>query len=293
MTSRNLIVILGPTASGKSALGVKLAKQFHGVILSADSRQVYRGMGIGTAKIAKREMRGVPHFLIDIASPKQIFTVAQFQQAAQRVLSSIPTTTPVFIVGGSPFYLEAIINPRPFPNVKPNPKLRQRWDKKSTAGLLSMLKKRDPRRAAGLDPYNRRRIIRALEIVHSLGRVPARRRALPLSTLKLGISPPRHELYRRIDQRIDQRVHGMLKEIRRLRRSGLSWKRLDSFGLEYRWIARILQRKISRHDGVARLKTDSHAFARRQLTWWQRDQTIRWIQNQRLAEALVRKFLKR
>ncbi|MBI4093137.1 MAG: tRNA (adenosine(37)-N6)-dimethylallyltransferase MiaA [Candidatus Kerfeldbacteria bacterium] len=291
MKKRRIIIILGPTASGKSALGVKLAKKFHGVVLSADSRQVYKGLDVGTAKITKREMRGVPHFLIDITSPKRTFTVAQFQRAAQRVLKRIPTTTPVFVVGGSAFYIEAILNPRPFPKVKPNPKLRRQLEQRTAAQLFSQLRQGDPRRAAAIDQRNKRRLIRALEIVQALGHVPARLAASPFRALKLGITMPRHQLYKKIDSRIIQRLPGMLKEVKKLKSAGLPWKRLESFGLEYRWLARVRQNKVPPDEAIAKLQSDSHAFVRRQLTWWRRDRTIRWIRNQRSAEALVHKFL--
>lgn len=291
MKRRNLIVILGPTASGKSTLGVKLAKQFHGVVLSADSRQVYRGMDIGTAKITKQEMRGVPHYLLDIASPKRRFTVAQFQRAAQRVLKQIPSTTPVFVVGGSPFYIEAITNPLPFPGVKPNRKLRRQLERRTAAQLAAELRRRDPRRAASIDPHNKRRLIRALEIVQALGRVPLRTGQSPYRILKLGLNPPRQKLYQRIDQRVDQRSKGMLAETKQLRRDGLSWPRLYSFGLEYRWMSRAARRQLPMTEAIQRLKGDIHAFARRQLTWWRRDQKIRWIKKQADTTRLVRNFM--
>lgn len=292
MSHRNLIVILGPTASGKSALGVKLAKNFHGVVLSADSRQVYRGMDKGTAKITTQEMQGVPHFLLDIASPRHAFTVAQYQRQALQTLKKIPENIPVFVVGGSPFYIDAILNPLPFPHVKPNLKLRHQLEHKTTAQLFVALKRKDPRRAQSIDPNNRRRLIRSLEIVHSLGLVPRRRVSSPYRVLKLGISLPRPVLYRCINLRVDRRVPGIITEVQKLKRSRVSWKRLESLGLEYRWISRIVKREISLPEGIARLKTDIHAFARRQLTWWRNDSTIRWMTNAHEAESLVRRFLK-
>ncbi|MBI4426525.1 MAG: tRNA (adenosine(37)-N6)-dimethylallyltransferase MiaA [Candidatus Kerfeldbacteria bacterium] len=291
MKKRRIIIILGPTASGKSALGVKLAKRFHGVVLSADSRQVYRGLDIGTAKITKREMQGVPHYLLDIVSPKRQFTVTQFQRAAQRVLKRIPTTTPVFVVGGSPFYVEAITNPRAFPNVKPNPKLRRQLEQRTAGQLFSQLRRRDPRRAAAIDPKNKRRLIRALEIVQTLGRVPIQTPASTHPVLKLGLNPARKKLYRSIDRRLMQRMPGILAEVKRLYRQGLSWKRMEQLGLEYRWGSRMARGLVNQTTGIKRLKGHIHAFARRQLTWWRRDRGIRWIPNQRSAERSVKRFL--
>ncbi|MFH0829036.1 MAG: tRNA (adenosine(37)-N6)-dimethylallyltransferase MiaA [Candidatus Kerfeldbacteria bacterium] len=289
---RRLIVILGPTASGKSRLGVLLAKKFRGVILSADSRQVYCGMDIGTAKITRREMHKIPHFLLDIASPRRTFTVAQYQRAAINLLKRIPESAPVFIVGGSPFYIDVILNPLPFPDVKPNPTLRKRLAKKPVSQLFRMLQQKDPRRARTIDRKNPRRLIRALEIVHALGRVPLRSHHTPYHVLKIGINMPRKTLYKRIDERVDERVPGILKETAELHRRGISWKRLDQFGLEYRWASRILNRKIPKREGIERLKGDIHAFSRRQMTWWRNDNNIHWIQNKRAAERLVSRFLK-
>lgn len=291
--NRPLIAVLGPTAVGKSSLGVALARRFGGVILSADARQVYRGLDAGTAKISPSEMRGVPHFLLDLASPRRTLTVAQFQRAAQRVLRRIPAHQPVFIVGGSPFYLDAILNPSPFPDVPPNPKLRARLERRTTRQLMAMLCRRDQRRAATIDPHNRHRLIRALEIVAALGRVPARPPPSPTATLKLGLALPRPVLYRRIDRRVDARVPAMVHEMQRLHRSGLSWRRLDELGLEYRWISRAVRGQLPLADAVARLKGDIHAFARRQLTWWRRDPDIRWMTTQSQARRLTRGFLER
>ncbi len=289
---RRIIVILGPTASGKTGLGIALAKKNHGIILSADSRQIYRGMDIGTAKVTRREMRGVPHYLLDLASPKTSFTVAQFQRHANRILSRTPDTTPVFVVGGSPFYIEAITNPSPYPEVKPNVKLRKRLSKKTTTQLFAILKNRDPRRARSIDAHNPRRLIRALEIVDALGKVPERNTAAPYRILKVGIDVPRAKLYRNIDRRVDARMPGMLNETKRLHAQGISWKRLERFGLEYRWMSRVLTKKTTRREGLERLKGNIHAFARRQLTWWRNDGTIEWITNRRSAERLVDRFLK-
>jgi len=286
-----LIVILGPTASGKTALGVKLAKRFKGVILSADSRQVYHGLDAGTAKVTSTEMRGAPHFLLDIASPKRVFTVAQFQRAAQRVLKKIPVTTPVFIVGGSPFYIEAITNPTQFPNVAPNPTLRRRLERRTAAQLFSELRRRDPRRAASIDRDNKVRLIRALEIVAALGRVPNYAAIAAPNVLKLGLNPPRDVLYRNIDRRVDARIPAIIREIKKLRATGLSWKRLDQLGLEYRWIGRYVRGALNKTIAIERLKGDIHAFARRQLTWWRKDATIKWNINPARRNRLVTDFL--
>ncbi len=248
-------------------------------------------MDIGTAKVTKREMDGVPHFLLDLASPRITFTVAQFQRKALEVIRNIPTETPIFVVGGSPFYIEAILDPQPYPEVRPDPALRKRLSKRSTSFLFRMLQRKDPRRANTIDRDNPRRLIRALEIVETLGVVPERRTTSPYHVLKIGISLPRAKLYRNIDRRVDGRMPGMLNETRRLHAQGISWKRLEGFGLEYRWMSQILKKQLTRREGVLRLKGDIHAFARRQLTWWRKDGTTRWITNRRSAERLAARFL--
>lgn len=289
---RPTIAILGPTASGKSSLGVRLARRFGGIILSADSRQVYRGLNAGTAKITRSQMRGIPHYLIDIASPQRQLTVAQFQRVAQRVIRHLPPSNPIFVVGGSPFYLEAILSPIPFPAVPPNPPLRRRLERKTTPQLFAFVARRDPKRAAAVDPYNRRRLIRAIEIIERVGFVPRRPSTVSPRVLKLGLDLPRTALYRRIDRRLDQRLPAIIREVRRLHRHGLAWARMESLGLEYRWISRIVRGQAAKDDAVQRLRGDIHAFARRQISWWRRDRSIHWIANATRAERLVAEFLR-
>jgi tRNA dimethylallyltransferase len=161
-----LVVILGQTASGKTDLSIKLAKKFGGQIISADSRQVYKGLNIGSGKVTKKEMTGVPHYLLDVASPKKIFTVAHFQKMALRAIKKIQKNGDMpFLVGGSGFYIQSIVDGTMIPEVAPNWKLRKTLEKKSTDQLLLMLKKIDSVRAKTIDAKNPRRLIRAIEIV--------------------------------------------------------------------------------------------------------------------------------
>ncbi len=288
---RNLIVILGPTASGKSALGVRLAKKLHGVVISADSRQVYKGLNIGTGKITAKEMRGVPHFLLNVASPKSQYSVARYVPDAARVLKRLPSTAPVFLVGGSPFYIDALTKPDAYSPVRPNPTLRRRLAAETTAQLVAQLRKINPARLKNIDFANRRRLIRAIEIASYRDHVRAPE--FPsLRVLKIGLNVPRVELYRRINRRVDSRMRqGMAAEVRRLHESGLSWKRLDDFGLEYRWLSRYLRGRLTKAEAVRQLKSVSHDFAKRQMTWWKRDRDIHWIDRPKQAERLVRSFL--
>lgn len=294
---RNLIVILGPTASGKSKLGVTLAKKFKGVVISADSRQVYRGLDIGTAKITKPEMHGVKHFLLDVASPKSQYSVARYVKDVQRVLRTIPESTPVFLVGGTPFYIKAITTPLAFSPIPPNPALRRRLAKMTTTRLIARLQAIALDRAKTVDPANRRRLIRAIEIASFRPPPPAKRGAGAVPAfqnsriLKLGIGINRKTLYRRIDQRVDLQLNKIIAEVKKLHHSGLTWKRLESFGLEYRFTSQYLQGRTTKPEAAERIKFGSHDFARRQLTWWRNDPEIHWVFALKQAEWLTQKFL--
>lgn len=291
---RKIIVILGTTASGKSDLGVRLAKKFGGVVISADSRQVYKGMNIGTGKITKKEMRGVPHYLLDIASPKSQYSVARYVWDVKRVLDKLEPTIPVFLVGGSPFYIDAIIKTGSFSDVPPNKKLRARLEKLNANQLVNKLTSLDPLRVKRVDQKNKRRLIRAIEIAEAMKNGMYKKSVqLPdMRTLKIGITFPRPTLNRRIDTRVDVRMReGMVREVQKLHTKGVSWRRLDDFGLEYRFLCRYLQGEAQKENAVAQLKTAIHQFAKRQMTWFKRDAEIYWIKNRQEANTLVSKFL--
>jgi len=168
-----VIVILGPTASGKSALAIDLALRFNGEVISADSRQVYRGLDIGSGKITKKEMLGIPHHLIDVADPKKIFTADLFQKLSRKAVADILSRGKLPIIcGGTGFYIKAAIDSAQLPDVQPDHALRAKLSKKTPEQLFAMLKKKDPARAKSIDPQNPVRLIRALEIVASIGKVP-------------------------------------------------------------------------------------------------------------------------
>ena len=315
-TQNKLIVILGPTASGKSDLAVKIAKKFNGEVISADSRQVYRGMDIGSGKITHGEMRGIPHYLLDVASPRQRFTAARFKKIGQKAIKEIQAKNKLPIIcGGTGFYIQALVDNLALPEVKPNLKLRAKLEKKSTEELFEILQKLDPRRAQNIDAKNPRRLIRAIEIVKSTGKpvssltspvIPAqagiqtqksnpdpRFREDDTNALFLGISKSPADLQKLIHRRLLARLdQGMIEEIKKLHSDGVSWKRLEEFGLEYRWIALFLQNKISRDEMISRLQKDIEHFAKRQMTWFKRDVRIHWIKNYKEAEKLARKYLK-
>lgn len=290
----NLIVILGPTASGKSALGVALAKKYGGIVISADSRQVYRGMDIGTGKITKKEMCGVPHYLLNVASPRSQFSVSKYVGAVSKIIKKTPSATPIFLVGGSPFYIDALMNPLLISSVPPNPALRRRLAKQTTAQLIARLRQLNPDRLKNIDVANRRRLIRAIEIANSnIHPGSILKNTLPsMRIIKIGIHLEKVMLHRNIDRRVVQRMKkGMLQEVRQLKKLGLSWKKLDAFGLEYRFLSRYLRGQLTKVEAVEQLKSATHEFAKRQMTWWKRDHEISWITKQSQASRLVKKFL--
>lgn len=279
-----LIVILGPTASGKSSLGIKLALHWQGEIVSADSRQVYRGLDIGTAKVTPAERAMVPHHLLDVAEPNEVYTVAQFQQDAIAAINAILARGhQPFLVGGSPHYIQTVVDHFDMPHIPPHPELRAELEARPLADLLAQLATLDPQCAATIDQKNPRRVIRALEVCLVSGQPfsAQRRVAAPLfDCLLLGIHWEREVLYQRIDRRIDERVQeGMIQEVEHLLADGVSHERLDALGLEYRFISRLLRGKFaSEAEMIQRLKYASHDFTRRQLTWFQRDKRIHWIE---------------
>jgi len=300
-----LIVILGPTASGKSNLAVKIARKIDGEIISADSRQVYKGLNIGSGKITKKEMRGIPHYLLNVASPKRTFTVTQYQKLAKKTLIDIIKRDKIPIIcGGTGLYIDALIYDYQFPQVPPQPKLRKQLEKKSTEKLFEQLKKLDPRRATNIDKNNRRRLIRALEICISTGKpTPSLNdiRVNPLlsfgnprqsaSILKIGIKKSPEELKLLIKKRLIKRLNRIIKEVKNLRHE-LLWQRLDDLGLEYRYVSRYLRGLINKKEMVESLEKEIYRYAKRQMTWFKKDEKIHWIDNDGEARKLTQQFLK-
>ncbi len=279
-----LIVVLGPTASGKSALGIQLALQFQGEIVSADSRQVYRGLDIGTAKVTPEERALVPHHLLDMLDVIQTYTVAQFQHDAIAAIDALLARQKLpFLVGGSPHYIQAVVDHLAIPAIAPQPELRQQLERQPLADLLAQLERLDPQSAAVIDCNNPRRVIRALEVCLISGQPFSgqRGKAQPLyRCLLFGINWPRAVLYERIDRRVDERMRqGMVQEVQHLLAQGVSYQRLEELGLEYRFIARLLRGEFADEaQMVERLKYAIHDFTRRQLSWFRRDSRIVWLE---------------
>lgn len=292
-----VLVILGPTATGKSDLAVEIAKEISSAeIISADSRQVYTGLDIGTGKITKKEMRGVPHHLLDVADARKSYSVVKFSEDANAAIAMISAQKKLPIIcGGTGFYIEALIDGVIFPDVPPNAKLRKTLSKKTSAQLLKMLQKLDPARAKSIEKENSRRIIRAIEIASALGKVPKPKKiATPYLPLFIGLTLPNEELKEKIKTRLDKRIKkGMIKEVETLHTKGLSWKRMGELGLEYRYVALYLQDKITLDEIKEKLATEIWRYAKRQITWFKRDKRIHWFDPKQREEIKkeVRKFL--
>ena len=281
MEKIKVIVIVGPTASGKSDLAVKIAKQVDGEIISADSRQVYKGMNIGTGKITKKEMSGIKHYLLDVADPKKTFTVIDFVRLAEGAITEIinKDKTPI-VVGGTGFYIQALIDGLILPDVPPNNNLRNRLKNKTLEELLLVLEKLDKDRFSNIDKQNPRRIIRAIEIATALGKVPKLKNKTKYEPVFIGIKVEPDLLKEKIHKRLLTRMKmGMLREVSKLHKQGLTWKKMEEFGLEYRYVARFLQNKITRQEMLKQLEKEIVRYAKRQMTWFGKDKRIKWLES--------------
>ena len=274
-----ILVILGPTASGKSDLAVALAKKYNGEVISADSRQVYKGLDIGSGKITKTEMKGVPHHLLDVARLSTTFSVSNFQKKAKKAIAEIKSRGKLPIIcGGTGFYIQSIVDNTIFPEVKPNKKLRAELATYSTDKLFKTLQKLDPDRAKTIEKQNPVRLIRAIEIAKALGKVPPPQINTDTENfIQIGLKISPEKLQENIVKRLDKRLKkGMLKEAEKLHKDGLSWKRMEALGLEYRNMALFLQNKISKEEMTEKIKNESWQYAKRQMTWFKRDPRIKW-----------------
>lgn len=354
-----IIVILGPTASGKSGTAIKLAKKFstrggqalglnEAEIISADSRQIYRGMNIGTGKISqdplpiskgkisynfsslKRKIscnppplfeggikggclryapkiyysENIPHHMINIVSPRTDYNVAKFKKKAEKIIKDILKRNKLPIIcGGTGFWIKAIVDNVQFPEVKPDKILRKKLQKLGVEKLFEKLKKIDPQRAKSIDRNNKVRLIRAIEICRVLGKVPPLKIKKLKGTssydrekmffLQIGIKHPKEILHKRIQQNINKRFkQGMIDEVEKLHKDKkLSWKKIQSFGLAYYWIPLYLQNKISRQELTEKIYLAEKNYAKRQMTWFQKDNKIKWLKDYNKIEREIKKIL--
>lgn len=311
MALPKIICIVGPTASGKTALGIALAKKYNGEVLSADSRQIYRGMDIGTAKergewrvIGGHEtliVHGIPHYGIDLVAPNESYTVADFQQYTHLVFENMFRREKVpIIVGGTGLYVQAIVDNFIIPHVPPNPALREKIEglirEKGMQQVYVELLKLDPAAADFVSPQNSRRIIRALEVCLATGKPfsKQKKRGKRLyHALQIGIDIPRETLYARINARVDEQIHdGLVAEVRHL--MALYDASLPVFaGIGYRDIMQVLRDEVTLSAALEHYKKGTRDYARRQMTWFRRNKRIVWVQSTEEAEKLVARFLKK
>jgi tRNA dimethylallyltransferase len=258
-----------------------------GEVISADSRQVYKGLDLGTGKIMKKEMRGIPHYLLDVVNAKNRFSVAEYKKLADKKIKEIIARGKIPIIcGGTGFYIDAVVNGIIFPEVPQNEKLRKVLDKKGASELFKMLQKLDKNRAKDIDSKNKVRLIRAIEITRALGKVPKLTEATPpYEFIKIGLYLPADVLKKKINRRLLARIkNGMLKEIQDLHEKGLSWKRMEEMGLEYRYVALYLQKKITKEEMLRKLNSEIYKYAKRQMTWFKRDKKIKWFTPNEIKE---------
>jgi tRNA dimethylallyltransferase len=294
-TKKRLLAIVGPTASGKSSLAVGLAEQLGGEVVNADSRQVYRGMDIGTAKPPADERARVPHHLYDIADPVEAFSLGRYLDLAADALNNCWSRDVLPVVaGGTGQYVWALLEGWQVPRVAPDLELRAELERQPTEHLLEELRRVDPVYAERVDPHNGRRIIRAIEVFRRTGRpLSSCQTRLPpdFAWLVLGLSHPRDELYRRIDARVDAMIAaGLVDEVRGLIERGCGCDRPAMSSIGYRQVCQHLAGELSLAEAVARLKTETHRLVRMQDNWFGRDDPrIHWLDaaaGDPLAEAL-------
>ena len=278
---RKLVVILGTNASGKSDLGIRLARHFGGEVVSADSRQVYRGLDLGTGKITPAQAAAVKHHLIDVAEVSEYYSLAQYQRAAFRAIDAISDAGKLpLLVGGTGLYLSAVVEGYELADVPPNDPLRAELESLPLPQLVARLEKTDPDAASCIDKSNRRRLIRAIEIASAGCTGSAAHKKSPrYQCLQLGLTWPRPILEERIQKRLRERLaKGMIDEVAGLRSRGVSDLRLDKLGLEYRYITRYLRGELRTVDELfTQLEIAIRQFAKGQLTWFKRDSRIIWL----------------
>ncbi|KIL39503.1 tRNA delta(2)-isopentenylpyrophosphate transferase [Gordoniibacillus kamchatkensis] len=283
-----LLIVLGPTAVGKTKLSLELALRYNGEIVSGDSMQVYRGMDVGTAKATPQERALVPHHLIDIHDPDYPFSVAEFQQLAHEAIADIAARGKLpMLVGGTGLYIESLCYGFEFTDVGIDERYRRELADYAEAhgdeALHAKLHAVDPASAAKLHPNDRRRIIRALEIERLSGKplsehLAGQKKESPYECCFIGLTMEREALYRRIDQRVDAMLaEGLVDEVRRLLRAGYTSEHISMQGIGYKEIAAYLAGEVSLEEAASTLKRNTRRFAKRQLSWFRHMRDIHWI----------------
>jgi tRNA dimethylallyltransferase len=298
-----LVAVVGPTGVGKSRLAIQLAKALDGEIVSADSRQVYRYMDIGTAKPTPRERASVPHHLIDIVNPDEDFSLAQYQQLAYKAIEDINQRNMLaLLAGGSGLYVWSVLEGWSIPAVAPDPEFRRHLEEKAARGgedeLYRELARLDPAAAQKIDPRNVRRIIRALEVQRS-ARAPFSRiqgkKTPPFNAIIMGLTTQRQELYRRIDSRVDNMIEqGLVDEVRQLLEQGYDASLPAMSGIGYKQIIMSLKGELTLEEAVQQTKFETHRLVRHQYSWFRlKDVRIGWFDIKKEKKAKILDWLKR
>lgn len=284
-----LIVLTGPTAVGKTSLSISLAKAVNGEIISADSMQVYKGMDIGSAKIRKEEMQGVTHYLVDILEPEEEFHIVKFQELAKAALEEIYAKGKIpILVGGTGFYIQAVTRDIDFTQAEQETSYREELEQfakeKGAEYLHEKLREVDSKSAENIHANNVKRVIRALEFYHQNGtpisehNEEQKQQTSPYNLAYFVLTAPREILYERIDRRVDQMMEeGLLEEVKSLRERGCHRGMVPMQGLGYKEILAYLEGEYPLEEAVRILKRDTRHFAKRQLTWFRREQDVIWV----------------
>ncbi len=298
-----LLVISGPTASGKSALGIRLAHVLDGEIIGADSMQVYRGMDIGTAKIRPEETEGVPHHMIDIADPRESFNIAQYTAAARTCVKDISARGRLpIVVGGTGFYIHALVYDTVFAEEGDGDRsvraqLEALSAEKGDAYMWEMLRREDPASAENIHPHNRKRVVRALEYLRLTGQrlsehnSEQRARSSPYDFIYLAINKDRERLYADINRRVDLMMEqGLEDEVRRLREAGCCSGMVSMQAIGYKELMAYIEGRCSKQEAVDAIKQESRRYAKRQMTWLRHERDICWLDgaDTGAAEAIIR-----
>lgn len=329
INNNKLIVILGPTASGKTEIAIKLAKKFGGEIVSADSRQIYKGMDVGTAKPSRVQseklktesqnsklktkkneeafiVKNISHYLIDIINPDEDFSLAKYKKLAIKIIKDIQKRKKIpFLVGGTGLYISSIVDNLEIPKVKPDKSIRKKLEAKNAEDLFQKLKKLDSKAAENIDSKNKRKLVRALEVCLITKKTFSSQqgRGEPLfDFLQIGVKIPREKLYKKINQRVDQMIRmGLEKEVKKLMDKGYDLNLTSMSGLGYKQMKKYLKNKSSTfskaldkiylQETIESIKTETRHYAKRQMTWFKRDERIEWVKNCKEAEKFVEEFL--
>jgi tRNA dimethylallyltransferase len=287
-----VVAIVGPTASGKSSLGIFLAQKFNGEIISADSRQIYKGMEVISRAPSKKELGAISHHLVSFKNPTKSFSAGAYKQEAGKVLKKILKKNKLpIVVGGTGFYADALLRGFSLPEVAPNPTLRKLLAKKSNAQLLAELKKLDPKSAERVDPKNTVRIIRAIEIAKAIGPIPPLSPHSPYQTLWLGILPEKNAHTKAIKKGVEERLNsGMIAEAKKLRQK-LTKKRFLELGFEFSLLGDYIDKKLNKRELADLLIKGEEKYAVRQMRWFKRHSDIHWVSGKTAALRLAKAFI--